>query len=1129
MMNKNNQNKMIQGVLRAGVCLSLFAGTTVLYAQTEKADENGSAAPAKTAAAPQYEMMEVSGFVYDAATKQPLPGVRVQALNNHKYAAMTDENGAYTIRVPKFVTSFYISAQDFNAVQIALKGEKDQNAYLYSDKVKGIYSNGTDIMGRSLMTTKNTSALTIENDIENHLNASVRTINRGGMPAQGAAMFINGLNSLNTNAQPLVVIDGVLVDMQYDRSTLHDGFVNNLFNILDPEDIESVEVIRNGTALYGAKGGNGVIEIKTRRGKSMSTRINVRVYGGYELAPTTTKVMNASQYRNYVTEFLGTLPNAEDNVNMYIPFLNEDPNYIYYKMYHNETDWQEGMYNDAFTQNYKVSVEGGDDVAMYNLSLGYTQSDATAKNNDFNRLNIRFNTDINMFKNFTTGLDLAYSRNAYNLRDNGWAQSYASRNISSPGVLGLIQSPFISPYAYFVAYENNKLQLLHTNVYAGKDYSDTNNPFVFASNFGYAGLVNPYWVLQNGQGDNKNFQEQTQFNLNIAPKYQINPYLSVSDRFSYILNRTNEKYYLPFNGTPPMEVEGLGAVTSIIRTQFAKETTLFNDFRVDWKRQFGANYFNIFGGFRLANYSYSDSHISGYNNDNDKMPNMAYSLQYKEYGGTNDSWLNLAYYANVDYNFKNKYFVKAMATMESSSRFGKEADGGIGLFGVKWGLFPSLQAAWLISSEKWFNAPGVDYLKLSAGYEMSGNDNVDYYASRTYFENVKFLDKATALELANIQNTKIQWETNHRFNVGLQGSFLNNRLGLGIDYYRSRTTDLLTRKAVSDITGLATMWTNDGELENNGVEVSANALFINTKNWKLQAGLSVGHYQNQITKLPSSNKIETYALNADGSKNLDSKKVINGYTTSIYGENNVLTAVGEAAGVFYGYKTAGVFANDAEAAQAGAHGYLRYPTGLTENPYRNFKAGDVHFVDVNGDGWISEADMVKIGDPNPDIYGNFFASLSWKNLTLDLNFKYSLGNDVYNYQRSQLEAANNIWNQTTAVVNRWKYEGQVTDVPRTMAATSDEWVNNERFSDRWIEDGSFLKLKKVRLTYDIPVNLSWLLGLSVWGEANNVFTVTKYLGNDPEVSCGNSVLYQGIDAGYLPQSRNFNIGVTINL
>ena len=173
--------------------------------------------------------------------------------------------------------------------------------------------------------------------------------------------------------------------------------------------------------------------------------------------------------------------------------------------------------------------------------------------------------------------------------------------------------------------------------------------------------------------------------------------------------------------------------------------------------------------------------------------------------------------------------------------------------------------------------------------------------------------------------------------------------------------------------------------------------------------------------------------------------------------------------------------------------------------------------------------MVKIGDPNPDIYGNFYTSLTWKGFTLAADFKYSLGNDVFNYQRSQLEGANGIYNQTTAVVNRWKYDGQVTDMPRAMASDNDEWVNNERFSDRWIEDGSYLKLKKVRLTYKVPVNLSWLQGISVWGEANNVFTVSKYTGNDPETTVGNGVLQQGIDAGFLNQTRNYNLGVTINL
>lgn len=305
----------MQGALRTGVCLFMLSGSCVLSAQTANDGSTSSAVAAvshKSKPAAKYETREVSGFVCDAATGAPLAGVTVQALDNRLYTALTDDNGAYTIKVPDFVTSLYVVIEDYNPVQISLKGDTNQNARLFSTSLNGFYGSGTSLHYQPKMAVKNTSALTIENDIENKLNASVRTINRGGVPAQGAAMFINGLNSLNANAQPLVVVDGVVWDMQYDRAALHDGIVNNVFNLIDTEDIESVQVLKNGTALYGAKGGNGVILINTKRGKSMVTRINIRAYGGFELAPDKAHMMDANQYRNYVTEFLGTTTAAQD-------------------------------------------------------------------------------------------------------------------------------------------------------------------------------------------------------------------------------------------------------------------------------------------------------------------------------------------------------------------------------------------------------------------------------------------------------------------------------------------------------------------------------------------------------------------------------------------------------------------------------------------------------------------------------------------------------------------------------------------------------------------------------------------------------------------------------------------------
>ncbi len=1132
-MKKKNKIEMVQGTLRAGFCLFMLSSACALPAQAAETATNDSvaAAPvAKKANADKYVMREISGTVLDAATKEPMPGVRVQALDNRLYTAMTDENGKYTLRAPEFVTALYVSCPDYNPVQLPIKAATGQDVQLYSNKIAPIpfYQDGIALVSNPAATIDNSSAISVESEVENTLNSTLRVVSRGGLPAQGAAMFINGINSLNSIAQPLVVVDGVIWDMQYDRTTLHDGYYNNLFNLLDVEDIEQVKVLNNGTALYGAKASNGVIEITTKRGKSMATRINVRVYGGFELNPSKLSMMNADQYRSYLTEYIGTTNYIQQNPYAVsnIKFLNEDPNYAYYRLFHNNTDWQKDLYQNSFTQNYRINVDGGDDVAMYRLSLGYTKADATAKENDFDRLNIRFNTDILLFNNFTTKFDISFVRTSANVRDNGWASSYDDRNISSPNVLGLIQAPFISPYQYFMDPETMTLRQ-SMDVYAGKDNvtSDATNPFNFASEFGDQALANPYWILLNGQGDNKNFMEQTQFSINVNPQYTIGKYWTISDRFSYIINRNNEKYYMPRNGTPDKFVDGLGSINSVLASQFGKETTLYNDFRIDWNQNFGAHSVHAFGGFRLSSYTFTDSYARGYNNSNDKMPNMSMTLNPKTYGGTTDKWMNLAYYLNAEYNYKNRYFIQALATMESSSRFGRDAAEGIKLAGVRWGFFPSVQAAWLISSESWFNVKPINYLKLMVGYEETGNDNIDYYASRTYFSNVEFFGEATALLLSNIQNPTIQWETNRRVNVGLEGALLNNRLMFGVNFYRSKISNLLTQQAVSDITGLPFIWSNGGAMKNIGVNANLSAVLINKRDWRWEVSGSVGHYKNEITQLPGSNTIEYYRLDDRGQQVGDPYKTVNGYTSSIYGTDNVLTAVGEAAGVFYGYQTQGVFASAEEAQEAG----LRYPTGLTNDPYREFKAGDVHFVDQNGDGWIDESDMVKIGDPNPDIYGNFATRLSWKDLTLDVMFKYSLGNDIFNYQRSQLESGNTSWNQTTAMVNRWRYDGQVTDVPRAVSATSSDWVNNERFSDRWIEDGSYLKLKKIRLTYRIPVNVSWLQSLSVWGEANNVFTVTKYLGLDPEVSCSNSVLSQGIDAGYLPQSCNFNLGVTINL
>ena len=1036
------------------------------------------------------------GVVVDQVSKKPLAGIQLKVLGYDRYSAMTGADGKFTIKVPEFATTLFVHSPSFMSQQVAINAkdsEKDIQVFMMQEKFRPMYTEGTTYTAQAGFDA-DAKDVTIESDIENILGADVRTVTRSAAPGIGATMFVRGLSSINANAQPLIVVDGVEQDMQQNRLSLHSGQINNILANIAPEDIASVKVLKNATALYGARGGNGVIIITTKRGKSMATRIDANISAGVSLVPQLPTMMNASQYRNYATEILGTVP---ENINRDTPisfrFLNDDPNNYYYHTYHNDTDWTDYVYDTAMTQNYNINVQGGDDIGMYNLSVGYVKAESTAKNNDFDRMNVRFNTDINILYNLNTKFDISISRTNSKVFDDGAMEDLSAGAITSPTFLSLIKAPIVSPYQY------NAIIGGFTSLLC--DYDDIYSQL----GSGY-GLANPVAILNNANGDNKNKAENTYFNVRVEPTWTINNSLSLTSMFSYTLDRNSQRYHRPFVGVPSFEISNLGTVTSMAASLFSKEINVVSDTHFDWKHQYGKHNLAAFGGFKYTYFSFDDNNLkTEYNSTtNDKNPALSASSGYQHIKGNNDVWKNLQWYGNVDYNYMNRYFATVSLSAEANSRFGAKS-GDLDLCGVAWALFPSVQLGWVMTNESWFPRDlGVNYLRVNAGYDMSGNDDISNYAARTSLSAVRFNYNAIGLQLTNIGNDEIKWETNHKLNVGLQAYMLNNRLGVDFNYYVNKTKDLLTLQTFKNpIGGINNYWTNGGEIKNEGFELSVTAKPVVTHKWNVEVGASVGHYANKVTKLP------------DGD-----------YTSSVYGDNNILTSVGNPVGLFYGYKTAGVFATDAEAKAAGKDGYLY----MEDNAgIRNdFKAGDVHFIDQNNDGKISELDKVVIGDPNPDIYGNIFATINYKNLTLTMGWNYSLGNDVYNYQRSILNSGSTFYNQQVAEVAHWRYEGQQTDYPRL--AYGDPMGNN-RFSDRWIEDGSYLRLKTLNLSYKVPVpgSWTWLQGLTIWAQANNLLTFTKYLGSDPEFSIGNGVLYQGIDCGNIAQGRSFQCGVKINL
>ena len=1090
--------------LRLSLCAMAFLVSSVAFAQEPFDEEESSTtfkAPKRTKVVDKNPTINVKGIVVDDATKAPVAGVRLKVLNDDRYAAMTDADGKFTIKVPTFATTLYVQAPKYMSQQVAIiAGDESQEVRIsmLSDAFSPMYEDGTTITAKNGFVSHG-KGISIDEEMTEKLGGDIRMNMHSGNLDQGAAMFIRGINSINANAQPLVILDGVELDMQRDRASLHLGDIFNMLTTISPEDIDKVTVLKNATALYGARGANGVILIETKRGHSMATRIDANIGVGWTFKPSNPTMMNAAQYRNYAVELLGTIPEVQKRIGsstnpLQFNFLNDAPNGYYYNTYHNDTDWSNYVLRTALTHNYSINVQGGDDIGMYNLSVAYIQTMKNTKENSFDRINVRFNTDIKLLWNLTTKFDMSFSRSNTNLLDDGIPADLNAGVITSPVFLSLIKSPLLNPYQY------NKNINNFTSLLADADdlYSTLKD--------GNYSQANPLALLANGSGERKNRNENTFFNVTITPTYEINKDWKITSHFSYYLNRNSQAYYRPNIGLPSFAIENLGTVYSKTASIFSKEQNVLSNTHIDWNKKFGAHTIAAMGGFRYTYFSFDGSDLTTqYNSklEDDKNPKLTTGNNvYDTVTGADDVWKNMQWYVNADYNYMNRYFVTASLLAESNSRFGSNADGGMKMFGVKWAIFPSIQAGWVLTNEKWFPKNGiVNYLRLNAGFDISGNDGINNYAARTSFNTVRYINHQIGMQLTNVGNEEIKWETTSKFNVGLQANLLNNRLGINASYFFHNTKDLLTVKTFENpIGGINNYWTNDGEVRNTGFEVGVSGKPVSLKDWHLEIGATLGHYKNEVKKL----------ANGD-------------YTSSIYGDNNILTSVGNPVGVFYGYKTKGVFATTADAKAANL--YIIDETGAKQY----FQAGDVYFVDMNNDNKIDEADKTIIGDPNPDLYGNIFLNLNWKRFTLGVNFNYSLGNDVYNYQRAILNSGSTLYNQQVAEIGHWRYEGQKTDIPRL---NFNDPMGNNRMSDRWIEDGSYLRMKSVKLTYQVPLPeswQSWLQGITIWAEGRNLFTITKYTGNDPEFSASNNQLYQGIDCGNIAQGRMLTMGVKINL
>ncbi|MCX6239745.1 MAG: SusC/RagA family TonB-linked outer membrane protein [Bacteroidia bacterium] len=1052
--------------------LSLIIALTTIYSIAQ----NNSAESTSTVVTKQKNgEFKVTGTVKEASTGKALPGINISVPGYS--AALTDDKGFFSITVTDKSASLMVSGPGFQRREVPLKGRSSIDVSLFEDSYNSVYDEAHMPYGNvplnqiahsvtSFNTTGNWERATETPDswLQGRV-VGLNAVRRSGTPSIGADLFLRGFNSLYATNQPLYVVDGVIYDVNSYGNSLITGHATNPMADIDIKDIDNVTVIKDGASMYGTRGGNGVILITTSVAKEVATKIDFAVYGGFNSTPKLIPVMKAGDYRTYLSDLLKTT-GLNDDLIQSLPFMNDNTSNPDYYRYHNETNWQNEVMKNSFNQNYHLRVTGGDDIAKYALSLGYTTNKGIITNTGLTRYFMRFNANLKLSSRLTANANLAFTSSQQDLKDQGI-------NIkTNPLYLGLVKAPFLPIYQM------------------GDDGAQSPN----LADTDIFGISNPSAAIQKIQDLNKNYRFSGSFSL----RYELSRNFNINTIIGLTFDKVRENIFVPNNGIAHDTVS-LAIASNRSGSNVQRLFSLYNDTRISYNQTFD-NIHNISAniGARYNSSSSQSDYGLGYNSATDNFVSVGNgSISLRKVGGEIGDWNWLNTYFNTDYKLLSRYFLSFNVAFDGSSRFGKKIHDGMALTceDNKFAILPSIAAGWLVSSEKFMSKFNfVDMLKLRTSYGLTGNDDIGNYTSRQYYVSQNLLGME-GLVRGNIGNPQLKWENVAKFDLGMDASLYNERLSFSFDVFKNKTTDMITFEPINTASGFPYAITNNSGMKTSGVELAVNGRILNrTIKWDI--GLNLSTSKNQITKIPNDKLI-----------------------TTTFGGASILTEVGKAANLFYGYKTSGVYATQTEIS-----GQFNRTASGNLVP---FQAGDVRFVDKNGDKIIDEKDMQVIGNPNPDFVGSFSNVISWKRWSFDALITFSKGNDIYNYTRAKLESMSGGENQMPRVINRWRAEGQVTNVPR--AAWGDP-SGNSRFSDRWIEDGSYIRLRTLSLTFDFPVKEGYLIKYAkIYATGNNLLTLTKYLGYDPEFSATGSVFSQGVDIGFEPQFRSIQLGVRIGL
>ncbi|BAV04559.1 TonB-linked outer membrane protein, SusC/RagA family [Filimonas lacunae] len=1008
----------------------------------------------------------VKGRITDATTGNPLRGVRISY--KELTAAITDSVGNFTIQVPSYDVSIHVESEGYQAKEIALKGKSQVTAALYETDYTSFYSDITipftrtsrsAVAGAATSITANDTWGAAPETPDSYLQGKVAGLNairRSGTPGMGANLFLRGFTSLYATNQPLIVVDGIIFDIDNYGSSLVNGYYNNPLSLIDLRDIDNITVLKDGASVYGTKGANGVILITTARARQEATKIDVALYGGVNVAPATMPVMNAADYRIYLSEMLQSQGLTGNQIQA-LPYMNDDKTSPDYYPNHYQTNWQKQVLHNSAVQNLYMKITGGDNIARYGLSVGFLKNNGVIKSTGLSRYNMRFNGDFNLSKKLTATANLGFTYYEQQLKNMGIDAH------TNPLLTALVKSPFLP---------------IHEVAASGAESPNLADADVFH-------VSNPTALIQSMSAQNKSYRFSGSINFN----YQLTRQIALSTAIGVTMDKSRETFFVPQKGVVSDTLENAVAKNRS-GAQVIRMFSLFNDTRLTYSNVFQRKHtLSARLGVRYLKGEAEQDYGLGYNAATDKLTGIGYGLNsLRRIGGSIGDWKWVNGYANVDYNLSGKYFLSLNVAADASSRFGSNTGTPV---------MPSLSAAWLLSSENFMaGTTWLDMLKLRASAGKTGNDDIGNFTARKYYVSQNLLG-VSGLVRGNTGNPNLQWEAVTRLNAGVDIAILNERVSMSADVYTSKTNKMIVYEPATTVSGMDYIVTNSGAMKTNGWELAMNARIINNKSLKWDMGFTLSHYTSKVTQLPV-DAIET-----------------------AYADGAYITRAGGAPNLFYGYKTAGVYSSDAQAASEGLM------NKMSDGSYKAFAGGDVRFANTTTDDKnIDAGDRQVIGNPNPKYTGGITSRVVWKQWSLDALFTFSQGNDIYNYTRRQLESMSGYANQLSSVNNRWRNNGQQTNMPK---ATWGDAMGNSRFSDRWIEDGSYFRLRNVNIAYNVPLPSGFVKNMTVYASATNLFTLTKYLGYDPEFDATSSVYGQGVDVTLTPLYKTFQMGVRLGL